>query len=169
MSNSTSMICFSKATVATFGDTDITIYSQTCISDSARSLQLAGNAYERNSSGKDVKYMICTWVKAASDKVGEAVVKLPEDYKGFSDESEDDGFERIGILLKNTKTKKWYVESDVVVLEKVRRASEVEKMKAGRLSIGEFKYNHEAYLEYLSGKDKEALGGMHTRGYSAIY
>lgn len=150
----------SGAVKATFNNEIIEIFHQTPIARKPNAWAQAENAFAR--SEKRIQYGICRWVKEPTDRIGAAVVKLPEDFKGVTTELMDDELEVVGTLLSNEEGK-LYVETDLEVVERLRRSIEKMKMDAKTQYIGEFGCDSEAYIASLEAKDSPS--GMYTRGH----
>jgi len=158
MTISISRIVTSKATKASFNGETITIASQSPITE--KMIDAAINAYSQRENKP--QYAMCRWVDNVSDKYGAAIVKLPDNFTGVSNEIEDENFEVIGTLMKKGRT--WYVETNEETVELIRRKEWLEKMKKGLASVGGFGNDHKAYREYLTEKDTIA-GKVITRGH----
>lgn len=149
-----------ETTTVNLNGATIDVHHQVAIERTKAAIERAKNKYAHR-SGK-AQYMIARWIDNSSEKIGATVLKLPEDYCGVSDETEDRNFEEVGTLLKNGH--KWYVETDLNKVELLRRASEFYRMKNRKLSIGQFQYDFEAYGSHLAEIDK-TKGQLYTRGH----
>jgi len=134
----------------------------------------ATNLYERAISGyermiKEPKYMMPYpyYPCESNDWKGSAIYEVPEDFNGTFDEYDQEKFNVIGTLVEDGNKKK--IETDLVLIEKIRRTKEVEKIKNGS-SIIYFTKNEadlkkpEKYLKHLEEKD-EKNGEFVTRGH----
>ncbi len=160
MSNTYSKFVMSKPTSATLNGKVISIFHQSPIQKTEAAWKRAEAHIQL--STKKLEYGICVWVDLSIERHGARVVKIPSDHTGVSDEIDDQKLEPVGTLLK--KGKRWYVETDLNTIEIMRREQEVQKMKEGRLSIGEFGHDYAAYAKELSQQDMKA-GKMITRGH----
>lgn len=150
----------SGAIKAKLNNQTIEIFHQKPIARTPNAWAQAEAAFAR--SAKCIQYGICEWVSHAADRIGAAVVKLPDGFKGVTTELMDDELEVVGTLLKNEKGK-LYVETDLEVVEKLRRAREKAKMDANTMSVGDFGHDSTAYLASLEAKDTST--GLFTRGH----
>jgi len=76
-------------------------------------------------------------------------------------------YKAIGIILGNAP-RSWYIETDKRVIENLHRQNEYRAMKEGKLFIGEFGSDVDAYEEYLYQEDKKAKAEgkeIYFRGY----
>lgn len=99
---------------------------------------------------------------------GRVVYRVPEGYRGVHADYEADKFERVGTILQyktDSGKDRFVIETDLVEVEKLRREREFEKMKEGRLSIGTFGNDVDAYKQSLAERDQESPSGMATRGH----
>jgi hypothetical protein len=111
----------------------------------------------------DVKFIIGTGDKEHREfsPVYKNDINLIEMLNGVFDEYEESELERAGTLLKVDG--KWVIESDLEVVEQIRRNREFKSMDKGNQSIGGIT-SSEKYKEYLAKVDAE-LGSMRTRGH----
>jgi predicted RNA-binding protein YlxR (DUF448 family) len=150
----------SKPVNATLNGKTIQIFHQSPIKNNKVAWRKAENDIARSS--KSLEYGICRWIDESSEREGAKVVKIPEGHSGVMTEIQEEELEAVGTLLK--KGRGWYVETDVQIIEILRRQKEVTRMKNKTLFIDEFGNDHIKYSEYLSQKD-EKEGKMVTRGH----
>lgn len=112
-------------------------------------------------------YFISSYENTLKDNEGSVVYKTPEGFNGTHDEYDLEKYEVVGTLLK--KGRVWYIETDEIKIEEIRRERECESMNEGRLTVffsdnQEDNSNPEKYKEYLLNKDKEN-GSIVVRGH----
>jgi len=112
---------------------------------------------------RDVRFILGTWDKNNKNgaSIFKASEKLIDELEGVFDEYAEDEFERVGTLVEIKG--KWIIETDLEVVEQIRRSIECEKIDAKTLRIGEMTSSKE-YLAYLAEKDAEK-GTLVTRGH----
>jgi len=161
MTVSVSKLVLGKPTNATLLGEKIQIFHQVPIAKTRAAADKARQSFA--ASNKAPKYAICRWVNESMDKLGSAVVELPHHYNGVSSELDDEEMKQIGTLLKRSGA--WYVETNLEIIELIRRDLEFAKMKAKTMYKGEFGADYNRYMEHLNKQDKKA-GRIVTRGYS---
>lgn len=108
------------------------------------------NRYEKK--GK-AEYIVCS--DDMSDLYGSIVYKYNGESGLFIDDRElNTKYEPVGIILG--KQRAWYLETRKDVVEKINRQNQWTDMKAGKLSVGKFGYDVDAYEEWLYEQDKKA-------------
>ena len=101
------------------------------------------------------------------DWVGAVIYKVTDDFDGTFDDYDLEKFEVVGTLLQDSN--KRIVEQDLVVIEKIRRNKEFNKITDGKLTIFFTEDRNDLnspqkYIEYLENKDREADQYI-TRGH----
>lgn len=104
--------------------------------------------------------------KGVNDLLGSLIKSVPENYNGTHDEYYFDNHEStVGTLLKDANNK-WYIETDLQIIECIRRSQDKQKMEAGRLSyMSEVGSNWELRKAQLEEEDAKSETGMITRGH----
>jgi hypothetical protein len=163
----------SKRIKATMNGENISLActSFVCMSDSIstnqRSLTRRSNNYKKLEIKP--KYLI-TYRDGSSvkDNIGSKVFCIPVGFDGIHDEYDLDGrYEVIGTLLRDRS--KWYIETDLIKVEQLRREDTFERMRAGRCLIDytekrDDHRNADKYREYLLRQDEEN-GSFVTNGH----
>lgn len=100
-------------------------------------------------------------VDDVADQTGNVVYIVPDGYTGHHDEYDVDDMVQLGTLLK--KGARYYIETDLIVIEGMRREDEVRRMKENRMSVGEYGTDHVAYMNHLKDIDTQSETGHYTR------
>lgn len=100
---------------------------------------------------------------SSSKREGLVVYKVNCSFKGYYDEYEQYDLEVIGTLTGTSRNYK--IETDLILIEKMRRMNEYKKMINGKLFIEPFGYDHIGYRLHLNAKDKKNPSGFYCRGH----
>ncbi len=105
----------------------------------------------------------------AADRERTVVLKSTESFNGVTDDSNFEGLEAFGTILRDGN--KYYIETDLELIERIRRDEEIQGIKSGRRHIGfegvvdgDYEGNAVRYESYLANLDAEK-GQMVTRGF----
>lgn len=99
------------------------------------------------------EYIVCG--DDMNDLYGSIVYKYNSESGYFVDDHDlGNKFQPVGVILG--KKRAWYIETRKDVVEKINRQNRWSAMKAGKLSVGQFGYDVDAYEEWLYEQDKEA-------------
>lgn len=125
---------------------------------------LADQARDRYARGEKATFAVIAFDEARESLHGKVVLRLPENYDGTHETYDAEEWEVVGTLLyRPNKRPQFMVEPDERAVENLRREIEFTGMKAGRLSVGRFYNDVDAYKAHLEELDAADKSGMRTR------